>query len=520
MRAEPHAFDVREIAWTSAVLLGLSCLTYGLFWWLDFGALGSDWAPWVLLNQPGNQQSLTGMGEITVAVLGIAITVVAIILELAANRYTPRITELFIRNPVNVALLGFYVITSVLVLWVAMSLDAPTHPVWLSAGAVGMMTASLLSLLPYFAFVFDFVTPVSIISRITRRGQVGMKRVATVGERAIETARWEVVSSVEHLGEMAVNAVDGLDKTIAIAALDGLADLARDEMTFKERYAKAWFDTEPLVSADPDFIALHPDMVRSLTNRQTWVSMKILRQFEAIFREGLGRMLDVEHLVAIRTRQLAVHAASLDLHHDVELCLRFLNTYMRAAINARDVRTVYNLLNEYRLLASELIACGWEAQGMVVAHRMKEYGQIAFHRNLPFILETAAYDLCALLEHVHGRGAGCHDALLTVVMDVDREPEGDRTQEVSLRGVRKAQVKLATYYLAMGEPQHIQVILEELRDEKPARLASIQKELASVQSPEFWEVSDRGINFDYLTPVRREQLTEFFRLVNQPEQLF
>ena len=42
------------------------------------------------------------------------------------------------------------------------------------------------------------------------------------------------------------------------------------------------------------------------------------------------------------------------------------------------------------------------------------------------------------------------------------------------------------------------------------RLQQIRGELEAVTSAEFWEVSDRGINFEYLEPERRAQIATFF----------
>jgi hypothetical protein len=42
------------------------------------------------------------------------------------------------------------------------------------------------------------------------------------------------------------------------------------------------------------------------------------------------------------------------------------------------------------------------------------------------------------------------------------------------------------------------------------RLGSIRDELLSVHSPEYWEVIDRGVNFDYLPPERKQKLQLFF----------
>jgi hypothetical protein len=46
--------------------------------------------------------------------------------------------------------------------------------------------------------------------------------------------------------------------------------------------------------------------------------------------------------------------------------------------------------------------------------------------------------------------------------------------------------------------------------EGPQRMASIRDELLQVESPEYWEVIDRGVNFDYLPPDRKAKLHEFF----------
>ena len=140
----------------------------------------------------------------------------------------------------------------------------------------------------------------------------------------------------------------------------------------------------------------------------------------------------------------------------------------------------------------------------------KFYGQLAFTMQLAFLLETAAFDLCMLLEAAHARGAGCHDRLLGVFLELDREPEGDRTQEASLRGVRKAQVRLATCYLAANDEPHARRIWEDMRSEQPERLRSIRAELERVEAQEYWEVSDRGINFEWLPPARRATLERFF----------
>ena len=79
--------------------------------------------------------------------------------------------------------------------------------------------------------------------------------------------------------------------------------------------------------------------------------------------------------------------------------------------------------------------------------------------------------------------------------------------------MRKAQVKLAAFYMAKNALAHADRICADLRGEKPERMASIRAELVAVNEKEFWEVTDRGVNFDFLAPALKEKLDELFARV-------
>lgn len=507
MARAPRRFRLYQGAVPFVLLLAAASLGYGLLWALDFGGTGQS--PAVLWSAPGTAEVLANFTEVTIGVLGIVITVVAIIVELAANRYTPRITELFVRDPTNVAVMSFFVVASVVVLWIELSLAGEPHPRAMALAASGLQTTSLLLILPYFAYVFDFLSPTRVIDRIQQKGSEQVERLAR-GLTTVETARAGVVMAVEQLGDIALNSVEKKDKPLTLAAVAALERIALDAAKHKAGLPREWFDTRALVRHDQDFIALHPDMVRALTDRRTWLEMKILRQYQAVFGEAVNRMRDVNHMIAIHTRHVAVAAMDAGDAHVVQLAIRFLNTYLRNAVNARDVRSVYNLLNDYRLVAEQGLEHERDENVLELAAFIKFYGQLAFTSQLAFLLETAAFDLCMLLEAAHARNARCHDRLLGVFLDVDREPEGGRTQEASLRGVRKAQVRLATAYLMAGDEAHARRIWEDMRTEQPERLRSIRAELERVEQQEYWEVSDRGINFEWLPPERRATLATFF----------
>ncbi len=146
---------------------------------------------------------------------------------------------------------------------------------------------------------------------------------------------------------------------------------------------------------------------------------------------------------------------------------------------------------------------------MEIARYFKYYGLTAQAQNLPFILETVAYDLCALNELAFDEKSPARRELSRIFLDVDKEAESE-VQETSLRGVRKAQVKLATYYLLHGDETLARSVFHDMESEQSSRLQSIRDELLNVRSAEFWEISDRGVNFDYLSPARKAKMIEFF----------
>ena len=175
------------------------------------------------------------------------------------------------------------------------------------------------------------------------------------------------------------------------------------------------------------------------------------------------------------------------------------------------MRTAYNVLNQYRQLAERALALAQTALVGEIAFFFKYYAQIAHSMDLGFITETAAYDLAALCERAYAPRAPSHDAILKVLLEVDKEAES-QTQEHTLRGVRKAQAKLATFYLVAGEDgvRYARQIFDDMKDERPERLRSICDELLAIESKDFWEVIDRGTNFDYVDDARKAQLKVFF----------
>jgi hypothetical protein len=104
--------------------------------------------------------------------------------------------------------------------------------------------------------------------------------------------------------------------------------------------------------------------------------------------------------------------------------------------------------------------------------------------------------------------------MLDLFLDLD-QPLRKSKQEVGLQGIRKAQVKLACYYLDVGEAARARRIAHDMRVEPADRLASIREQLERVESKDFWEIIDRGRNFEYMPPRQRGQMATFFAWVEE-----
>jgi uncharacterized membrane protein len=510
--------ELRIWLYPLAILLSVALTLFVLTFWLDvWRSVGlSNFSVGLLKPSLDSAQSMVASsGEVITAVLGICITVVAIVVELASNRYTHRITELFVREPINFGVMGLFVVSALYGLWVNLILESEASssaglPYVAIAVCTLLLTVCLLIVLPYFAFVFEFLSPVNIVARIRDKTLATIAELGKDEGRALAAQR-EAVRGLEQLADVSLNAMEHKDKGVSMAGVDALYALLLRYQDVRGGLCARWFDIGGDLAHNPDFVSMAPEVLEELGARRTWLEWKVLRAYQSLYNEALNKMRDINYVLAINTRLIASAALAHDNRELFHLVVKFFNTYLRSAINAHDIRTAYNVLNQYRLVAEASLAHDPSgASAVEIARHFKYYGLLSFQAKLPFILETVAYDMCGLIEFAFDRRSPATLTLLRTFLQVDKEGEHE-TQELSLRGVRKAQLKLASYFLLRGDDGLAEEVFKDMRDERPERLASIRDELLAVQSAEFWEVSDRGVNFDYLAPERKAELLRFFQ---------
>ncbi|MEZ4297939.1 MAG: DUF2254 family protein [Polyangiaceae bacterium] len=512
----------RQWVYPMVLLASIALTTFALLYTFDAlytGGPGSEAPPdsvrrYFFFDQASITDAASSLGSMVAGVLGIVISVVAIVVQLSAERYTG-VTSMFFRDRTNIAVMAFYVVACVCGVWVGLSIRSDYVP---RATLLVMMlftTIGLVGMAPYFAYVFRFLEPSNIVARIqSDAGRIARRGSASKGAAECVEAQGLTLSAMEELTDITSNSISGKDKIIASRAVDALKDFAVEYLSYKPAATDAWFTIGEAIRENPDFVAMDPESLGDLVKRRTWVEWKVMRQYLGIYNEALGAMRDINYLIAIDTRYIGEAAAKAQDEELIELVLRYMNSYMRATLNAKDVRTAYNVLNQYRLFIESLLRLQCYGKALGAVEHMKYYGHVSYDMKLSFVTEATAYDVGAICQLAHEISAPNQDKLLASFLELDR-PSPERGQEQALKGVRKAQVKLAAYYLLVGEEAKARRIHEDMASEPRHRLQAIREELVRVETKDFWEIIDRGRNFEFMPPKQKQSMKTFFSWFEQ-----
>jgi hypothetical protein len=503
--ASPEAPSARN---TYLALFAIFSMTFLLFVITVFlqgnqSSILANPARWFSQIDPETALSIISTAaELLAAVLAIAITVVAIIVELAANRYSHRISSLFVKEPTNIVVMSFFVVATLYCIWIAFTLDAGVNdPVISNAGlfaSLVVLSVSLIILLPYFAFVMSFLSPVSVIESIQN---TALQAINKIGRASTETSQKKFIVAVDELQDIARRSAELGDRAVEMESINAMYELVcvyQPMIADLKGNSAAWFEVSDTVRNDPDFVSVNETSLAAIRSENIWPEVKILRQYLDLVGDSRPGARDASYLIAINTRRMAVQ--SLEYRPKLELanlCMRCFNSYLRATINKKDARTGYYIMNHYRMLGEELLNKSELDATKSVADFIHFYGLLGFEQGLPFLLEVAAEDISKLASRCIEHDAALLDGLLDLILNLDQDLK-EEFQSDSLLGVRRAQVKLATHLMEHGDEERVARICRDLANEKPERLRKLFNILKSEDRREYWEFTDRGVNYAYI----------------------
>ena len=107
------------------LILG-SYLVYSI---LSFFSSGFSFKVIFFTDAPNIYNSISNFIELNVAILGIVLTVVAIVVQLAAQKYTPKLADLFLENKVNRIFFFFMVFNLLFTIFITYSIKNQFVPI-------------------------------------------------------------------------------------------------------------------------------------------------------------------------------------------------------------------------------------------------------------------------------------------------------------------------------------------------------------------------------------------------------
>ncbi|NJK63425.1 MAG: DUF2254 domain-containing protein, partial [Synechococcaceae cyanobacterium SM2_3_1] len=160
-------------SWLGVIPVNGWILAVGLGAILVTQVLGSGWM-WFsdrsgIPDTDAMQGFIGTLAEVLSGVLGFTISVVAIVVQLSADRFTPKVTELFLRERTNFLVIFFLIITTLVAVWTTLAFSIVSEPSLLVILNLTLGTLAFVILIPYFIFVFNFLQPASIIRKIEQQ---------------------------------------------------------------------------------------------------------------------------------------------------------------------------------------------------------------------------------------------------------------------------------------------------------------------------------------------------------------
>ncbi len=504
--------------WGGMVLffLGLTLFVYLVytFFAFDWQNSGLSFLPTVLSTDPTHvSNALSSFIELLAAILGLMITVVAIVLQLAAQRYGTRLIDLFLADKINRMYFILMVCSLLYAIIVIYAIKEEFYPA-LAIQILLFLTLVEISLLgPYFLFVFKFLTPTNLLSSIQENSRNSITHAIELKNHSyLKKFQNEVATSFEQVTDTALSATSQMDRNLGLMAINQTREMLLDYLQHKHKLPKSWF----LVSQDK-FIGISSEFYEEFCDKHLWVEAKAFMDMDLIYRSCITNMSDAISAIANNTRIIGEAAIKTRDDDLLEMAVKFFNTFIRVSINAKNIRAIFNLFYQYRLLTESIFEYDTKLSAKILSHFLY-YGETCSQQGLGFVLLTAAFDLGSLVATAYDKKLDNLKELLLIFMAL--EDKVDKRQDmVWYGGVRTAQLILVAYLLSKGDEVLIPIVVEDLKNETLDQLLKWRDSLLAIEDRKFWEFTDRGYRFEYIDETQKTFLKLFYEkyILSQPD---
>ncbi|PRP80381.1 hypothetical protein PROFUN_11979 [Planoprotostelium fungivorum] len=466
---------------------------------------------WSMFNPDSNGSQATVMAAISTMSLlfGILMSIIGIILQMAAEKITPYVTILFFNDTGILVIISFVILSNAFVVQTVLLVSQEARYLPRSAVVTSLLLvlSHMILLFPFMRYLFYFLEPDRVVSNIMMQGLRATANGINNRGKDLHKQQVKATISVEMLLDAASSALKRKDKNITAEIADALCSFTTHYGHYKIHMDVYWFRIPLWIRRNTDFLMLSDEAISDMRQKCVWMEWKVLRQYQVLFNESLLSMKEMCYHIAMNTRIIGEAAAKRHDIHTVDMVIKFFNTFMRASLNAMDVRTCYNVLFQYRKLGQQIVGISMESQNLHTSSKAAEmfaeseiekravrltkylrfYGSVAAQMGVIFLVEVIAHDIRIFLSY-----------------------DSIASSDPAKLSVRRAQVILATFYLLNKGDDHARAIYEEISNEGYRQLWTVAQQLLYVQDKELWEISERGENFLFIPMEQKKKIGVFY----------
>ena len=362
------------------------------------------------------------------------------------------------------------------------------------------MTLALINfaiLLPYVGYIFEVMRAETLVSGIIRRARRELR--AAVNSKHSRRHRGELMTSIAQVTDIAFGSIQLGDVPICVLSIEVLGQLlAEDYLPIKKDLKSDW-----LKVGHSELPGASDQILAEVNRAGTWFTYTIMSSFVDMIGLTPVHRKEAVHAIAVATRKVGLAAIEQGDSEVAELCVRFFNTYLRAAINQSAPTFASAIMNEYRRLAIGSLEWRPDLAVEAAAHLLR-YGRHFDEAGMPAIFGAAAEDVADLAIEARARDPEVTKrlALLMVRNLLDLIPNA---RPIGLNGLFKGVAKLTFWAMAADQKDVSHILVEGIAAAPPEFVDAALDRMESMQNGLFWEVNERVIAFDWVEqPLRAE----------------
>jgi hypothetical protein len=504
---EAHNLSLRQAdrgtarAWIAAALPGLALVSVAFMLYVVFGFV--DAFQYRSIRDLFTPDPIAAGGVIGLVggaegvTLSIVIVAVVFGIQTTSSRYSPRIIGIFTRNPLNALVLSLALASILYTFLIRSEVKTNYVPMWSVVVAVVLAMVNFAILLPYVSYIFEVMRAETLVESIMRRAKRELR--AATRTRNHRRHRGDLMTSVAQVTDIAFGSIQLGDMPICVLTIEVLGRfLADDYMKTRKNIPRDWFQV-----GHAELPGASDQIVAEVNRAKTWFAYTIMSSFVDMIGLTPVHRKEAVHAIAVATRDIGIAAIDVGDSEVAELCVRFFNTYLRAAINRSAPTFASGIMNEYRRFA--IGALEWRSDLAVesAAHLLR-YGRHFDDAGMPATLGAAAEDVADLAIEAQNRDPQVSMRLAHLLVHnlLDLTP---KARPIGLNGLFKGVAKLSFWAMAADRKDVARVLVDGIAAAPPDFVDAALDRMESMQNGLFWEVNERVIAFDWVEqPLRAE----------------